>query len=152
MKEKTTMWIPQEVDSQCKGCYFWILWWFSLVLGFTRQCFQREKKNSLKKIPTQKWEDYSVNPFVSIYILLYFIVIYLFGSITWRKCLISKLCSLINSNQSLPSFFPLHFFLLILGICNSSPPNKPADSVQSNCSSSFLNFGMCVIFKKMFIL
>uniref|UniRef100_A0A8C7AEB4 protein-tyrosine-phosphatase n=1 Tax=Neovison vison TaxID=452646 RepID=A0A8C7AEB4_NEOVI len=32
-------------------------------------------------------------------------------------------------------------------ICNSSPPNKSADSVQSNCSSSFLNFGMCVIFQ-----
>uniref|UniRef100_A0A7N5K1F9 protein-tyrosine-phosphatase n=1 Tax=Ailuropoda melanoleuca TaxID=9646 RepID=A0A7N5K1F9_AILME len=33
-------------------------------------------------------------------------------------------------------------------ICNSSPPNKPADSVQSNCSSSFLNFGFANRFSK----
>uniref|UniRef100_A0A8C0QNL9 protein-tyrosine-phosphatase n=2 Tax=Canis lupus familiaris TaxID=9615 RepID=A0A8C0QNL9_CANLF len=33
-------------------------------------------------------------------------------------------------------------------ICNSSPPKKPADSVQSNHSSSFLNFGMCIIFQQ----
>uniref|UniRef100_A0A2R9BFT3 protein-tyrosine-phosphatase n=1 Tax=Pan paniscus TaxID=9597 RepID=A0A2R9BFT3_PANPA len=33
-------------------------------------------------------------------------------------------------------------------ICNSCPPNKPAESVQSNNSSSFLNFGMCVILLK----
>uniref|UniRef100_A0A667HQI2 protein-tyrosine-phosphatase n=1 Tax=Lynx canadensis TaxID=61383 RepID=A0A667HQI2_LYNCA len=32
-------------------------------------------------------------------------------------------------------------------VSNSSPANKPADSVQSNRSSSFLNFGMCVIFQ-----
>uniref|UniRef100_F7D160 protein-tyrosine-phosphatase n=1 Tax=Callithrix jacchus TaxID=9483 RepID=F7D160_CALJA len=33
-------------------------------------------------------------------------------------------------------------------ICNSCPPNKPSESVQSNNSSSFLNFGMCVILWK----
>uniref|UniRef100_A0A8C7AMN9 protein-tyrosine-phosphatase n=1 Tax=Neovison vison TaxID=452646 RepID=A0A8C7AMN9_NEOVI len=33
-------------------------------------------------------------------------------------------------------------------ICNSSPPNKSADSVQSNCSSSFLNFGFANRFSK----
>uniref|UniRef100_A0A2K5RB65 protein-tyrosine-phosphatase n=1 Tax=Cebus imitator TaxID=2715852 RepID=A0A2K5RB65_CEBIM len=33
-------------------------------------------------------------------------------------------------------------------ICNSCPPNKPAESVQSSNSSSFLNFGMCVILQK----
>uniref|UniRef100_A0A8C8Y3D5 protein-tyrosine-phosphatase n=1 Tax=Panthera leo TaxID=9689 RepID=A0A8C8Y3D5_PANLE len=32
-------------------------------------------------------------------------------------------------------------------VSNSSPANKPADSVQSNRSSSLLNFGMCVIFQ-----
>uniref|UniRef100_A0ABI8AC88 protein-tyrosine-phosphatase n=1 Tax=Felis catus TaxID=9685 RepID=A0ABI8AC88_FELCA len=32
-------------------------------------------------------------------------------------------------------------------VSNSSPANKPADSVQSNRSSSFLNFGMCVTFQ-----
>ncbi|XP_005630680.2 tyrosine-protein phosphatase non-receptor type 22 isoform X2 [Canis lupus baileyi] len=34
------------------------------------------------------------------------------------------------------------------GICNSSPPKKPADSVQSNHSSSFLNFGFANRFSK----
>ncbi|KAM9686286.1 tyrosine-protein phosphatase non-receptor type 22 isoform 2-T2 [Trichechus inunguis] len=34
-------------------------------------------------------------------------------------------------------------------ICNSSPPSKPAESVQSNNSSSFLNFGMCVILQQL---
>ncbi|XP_059231772.1 tyrosine-protein phosphatase non-receptor type 22 isoform X2 [Mustela nigripes] len=33
-------------------------------------------------------------------------------------------------------------------ICNSSPPNKSADSVQSNFSSSFLNFGFANRFSK----
>ncbi|XP_007169429.2 tyrosine-protein phosphatase non-receptor type 22 isoform X2 [Balaenoptera acutorostrata] len=33
-------------------------------------------------------------------------------------------------------------------ICNSSPSNKPADSVQSNNSSSFLNFGFANRFSK----
>ncbi|XP_007108860.1 tyrosine-protein phosphatase non-receptor type 22 isoform X2 [Physeter macrocephalus] len=33
-------------------------------------------------------------------------------------------------------------------ICNSSPPNNPADSVQSNNSSSFLNFGFANRFSK----
>uniref|UniRef100_A0A8C0PKP8 protein-tyrosine-phosphatase n=2 Tax=Canis lupus familiaris TaxID=9615 RepID=A0A8C0PKP8_CANLF len=33
-------------------------------------------------------------------------------------------------------------------ICNSSPPKKPADSVQSNHSSSFLNFGFANRFSK----
>ncbi|XP_057558721.1 tyrosine-protein phosphatase non-receptor type 22 [Hippopotamus amphibius kiboko] len=33
-------------------------------------------------------------------------------------------------------------------ICNSSPPNKPADSVQSNKSSFFLNFGFANRFSK----
>ncbi|KAM5202087.1 tyrosine-protein phosphatase non-receptor type 22 isoform 1-T1 [Hipposideros larvatus] len=33
-------------------------------------------------------------------------------------------------------------------ICNSSPPNKPADSVQSNNSSSLLNFGFANRFSK----
>ncbi|XP_063671032.1 tyrosine-protein phosphatase non-receptor type 22 isoform X28 [Pan troglodytes] len=33
-------------------------------------------------------------------------------------------------------------------ICNSCPPNKPAESVQSNNSSSFLNFGFANRFSK----
>ncbi|XP_069457190.1 tyrosine-protein phosphatase non-receptor type 22 isoform X1 [Ovis canadensis] len=33
-------------------------------------------------------------------------------------------------------------------ICNSSPPNKPAQTVQSNNSSSFLNFGFANRFSK----
>uniref|UniRef100_A0A8C8ZVT2 protein-tyrosine-phosphatase n=1 Tax=Prolemur simus TaxID=1328070 RepID=A0A8C8ZVT2_PROSS len=33
-------------------------------------------------------------------------------------------------------------------ICNSSPPRKHAESVQSTNSSSFLNFGMCVILQQ----
>uniref|UniRef100_F1SBR0 protein-tyrosine-phosphatase n=1 Tax=Sus scrofa TaxID=9823 RepID=F1SBR0_PIG len=35
-------------------------------------------------------------------------------------------------------------------VCNSSPPNKPADPVPSNNSSSFLNFGMCVTSQQSF--
>ncbi|XP_037682256.1 tyrosine-protein phosphatase non-receptor type 22 isoform X2 [Choloepus didactylus] len=33
-------------------------------------------------------------------------------------------------------------------ICNSSPPSKPAESIQSNNSSSFLNFGFANRFSK----
>ncbi|XP_002715464.2 tyrosine-protein phosphatase non-receptor type 22 isoform X1 [Oryctolagus cuniculus] len=34
------------------------------------------------------------------------------------------------------------------GICNSSPPSKPTETVQSNNSSSFLNFGFAKRFSK----
>ncbi|XP_012500039.1 PREDICTED: tyrosine-protein phosphatase non-receptor type 22 [Propithecus coquereli] len=59
-----------------------------------------------------------------------------------------------NSHDSLaqnpPSNFPslLNQGTAVVGICNFSPPSKHAESVQSNNSSSFLNFGFANRFSK----
>ena len=81
-----------------------------------------------------------MNSFVSTYILLHvmFIRKYL---LIWRKHLIST----IMWSESI-FILSLTFFSCDLGICNSSPPNKPAETAQSSNSSSFLNFGMYVTF------